>query len=43
MRKLVCKKCGKVWYTASTTNDEKSMKCDDCGGKLEEVKWETGN
>ena len=43
MRKLVCKKCGKVWYTASTNNDENNMKCDDCGGKLEEVKRKTNN
>jgi len=37
MRKLVCKKCGKAWYTANTLDTEDSMTCDDCGGKLQEV------
>jgi transcription initiation factor IIE alpha subunit len=31
--KLICKKCGKAWYTANTSSNQK---CDDCGGTLEE-------
>lgn len=33
MVKYVCSKCGKVWYTANTSSDQK---CDDCGGILKE-------
>jgi DNA-directed RNA polymerase subunit RPC12/RpoP len=33
MIKYVCVKCGKVWYTANTSSDQK---CDDCGGLLED-------
>lgn len=32
MIKFICKKCGKVWYTANTSPDQK---CDECGGLLE--------
>lgn len=35
MIKLVCKKCGKVWHTADTSNGQK---CGDCGGELEKQK-----
>ncbi len=34
MIKFICKKCGKVWYTANTSSDQK---CDDCGGSLEDT------
>lgn len=33
MIKLVCKKCGAVWYTANT---EQNQKCDKCGHILQE-------
>lgn len=33
MVKYVCVKCGKIWYTANTSSDQK---CDDCGGELKE-------
>jgi hypothetical protein len=32
---LVCSKCGKTWYTASTRCGQK---CDDCDGELIEKK-----
>lgn len=31
MKKYLCKKCGKVWYTANNNND---MKCEECNGEL---------
>lgn len=34
MRKLVCTKCGMMWYTASASENEV---CDNCGGYLEET------
>lgn len=33
MIKLVCKKCGTVWYTANT-KDKSTCKC---GGEMEEM------
>lgn len=33
MVKLVCVNCGKTWYTANTSSNQK---CDDCGGILKE-------
>lgn len=35
MIKLVCKECGKVWYTANTSANQK---CDECGGLLDNSK-----
>lgn len=37
MIKLICKSCGKVWYTANTRDGQK---CDDCSGELEKEKNE---
>lgn len=34
MIKFICEKCGKIWYTANTSLDQK---CDDCGGFLEDA------
>ncbi|TDT50918.1 hypothetical protein [Fonticella tunisiensis] len=31
MIRLVCLSCGKEWYTANTSKDQR---CDDCGGEL---------
>lgn len=33
MVKLICKKCGKIWYTSNTKPDQK---CSDCNGILVE-------
>ncbi len=33
MIKLICKKCGEVWYTANTRPNQK---CSGCGGNLVE-------
>lgn len=40
MARLKCKRCGRRWYTADTSN--KNPRCDYCEGKLETVK-EGGN
>lgn len=37
MLKFICVKCGKVWYTANTSSNQK---CDDCGALLEEAEVE---
>lgn len=37
MIKLLCKKCGKVWYTANT---QPNQKCNECSGDLVEVEMD---